>query len=43
MNSESPYLLGYFAYWDGKQVYEIPPAQAEGWWDARSEIQDFSG
>ena len=34
----SAYEKGYYAYWSGIDLKNIPGSQAEGWWDAKSEI-----
>lgn len=39
---ETPYERGYLAYWEGKSVQNIPDIQADGWWEARAEIQDYN-
>ena len=34
----SAYEKGQKAYWDGKDINDVPDAQTEGWWDAQSEV-----
>ena len=36
----SPYALGQKAYFQGKNVYDIPSCQSDGWWDAKVLVEN---
>lgn len=37
--TDQDYLKGYQAYWDGKNIAEVPPVQSAGWWAAYREVE----